>query len=242
MRQGQTEPTSLVQHQNPEFLVQPRWWVERAIVQKILEGRSASGYLAYKDVTSPTNERTMIAACIPPSGIVNSAPLVLCDSGISIRACCCLLANLNSFVYDYVARQKVGGVHLNFFIVEQIPTLPPSRFAEHCPWNKRMTLERWISDRALKLTCTSEDMAPLAKAARLSPPIHPWNPQERAQLLAELDAAFFILYGLDRDDVDYILSTFPCAMRVEDEIFGSRSPRDAILQAFDNLAETSARA
>ena len=28
MRQGQTEPTSLVFHQNPEFTVQPRWWVE----------------------------------------------------------------------------------------------------------------------------------------------------------------------------------------------------------------------
>ena len=33
----------------------------------------------------------------------------------------CLLANLNSFVFDYVTRQKIGGVALNFFIVEQLP-------------------------------------------------------------------------------------------------------------------------
>ncbi len=32
MRQGQTEPTSLVFHQNPEFVVQPRWWVEEKAV------------------------------------------------------------------------------------------------------------------------------------------------------------------------------------------------------------------
>ena len=64
---------------------------------------------------------------------------------------CCLLANLNSFAYDYVARQKVGSVHLNFFIVEQLPTLPPDTYADKCPWAKRETLEHWISERVLKL-------------------------------------------------------------------------------------------
>ena len=33
----------------------------------------------------------------------------------------CLLANLNCFAFDFVARQKIGGVNLNFFIVEQLP-------------------------------------------------------------------------------------------------------------------------
>jgi len=41
-----------------------------------------------------------------------------------------LLANLCSFAFDYVARQKVGGQHLNFFIVEQLPVLPPVRYEE----------------------------------------------------------------------------------------------------------------
>ena len=44
----------------------------------------------------------------------------------SIRRELCLLANLNSLAYDFVARQKVGGLHLNFFIVEQLPTLRPT--------------------------------------------------------------------------------------------------------------------
>ena len=34
VRQGQTERTSLVSHQNPEFVVQPRWWVEEAEVER----------------------------------------------------------------------------------------------------------------------------------------------------------------------------------------------------------------
>ena len=69
MRQGQTEPTSLVFHQNPEFVVQPRWWVEeRAVVDvagQAEPGRASSGF---KDITSPTNQRTMIAAVIPQVG------------------------------------------------------------------------------------------------------------------------------------------------------------------------------
>jgi hypothetical protein len=38
--------------------------------------------------------------------------------------------------------------------------------------------------------------------------LNKWDEAERATLLAELDAAFFHLYGIGRDDVEYILSTF----------------------------------
>ncbi|MHB1156902.1 MAG: hypothetical protein ACYC26_08695 [Phycisphaerales bacterium] len=47
--------------------------------------------------------------------------------------------------------------------------------------------------------------------------LHKWDPTDRIQLMAELDAAYFILYGIDRDDAQYILSTFngihdPCPL------------------------------
>ena len=47
----------------------------------------------------------------------------------------------------------------------------------------------WISDRVLKLTCTAEDMLPLAEAAEFKGGVHNWNEDERAELMAELDAA-----------------------------------------------------
>lgn len=239
MRQGQTDTTSPVAHQNPECVVQPRWWVEDAEVAKVLGDRIRSTYLCYKDVTSPTNQRTMIAAMIPHAAVVNSAPLVLADQNISPRQACCLLGNLNSLALDFVARQKVGGVHLNFFIVEQLPLFGPDRYDDRCPWDKRVTLERWISDRVLKLTCTAEDMWPLAEAAGFDPPVHKWNPTERAELLAELDAAFFLLYGIGRKDVEHILSTFSRMRRKEDEggeLFGADR---SILDAYDQLAQRS---
>ena len=231
VRQGQTEETSLVQHQNPEFVAQPRWWVEGAAIDRALGSSSRSYYLSYKDVTSATNERTMIAAFVPHVAIVNSAPVMLTGNVITPRLECCLLANLNSFCLDYVARQKVGGVQLNFFIVNQLPIFPPDHYAGRCPWDRRTTLERWISDRVLKLTCTANDMEPLAEAAGFDPPVHKWLPDERADLVAELDAAYFRLYGMTRDDVEAILATFS-GMKPE----GAASlQRARILHSFDRF-------
>ncbi|MBI4718997.1 MAG: N-6 DNA methylase [Planctomycetes bacterium] len=236
MRQGQTKATSLVSHQNPEFVVQPRWWVDEAEVDRALRGRGRCAYLCYKDVTSPTNERTMIAAFMPHVAVVNSAPLMLTGDEITPRAGCCLLANLNSFALDFIARQKVGNIHLNFFIVEQLPLFPPDAYSDRCPWHRKLTLERWISDRVLKLSCTAEDMAPLAEAAGFAEGIHKWKPAERAELRAELDAAFFHLYGLKRDDVEYVLSTFTGARRAEEDESGVHTPTDLILARFDEFA------
>lgn len=205
MRQGQTEETPPVMHQNPEFVAMPRFWVDEKVVLERHGGQKREAFLAMKDVTSPTNQRTMIAAFIPWSAVVNSAPLLLTTNGISSRRGCCLLANLNSFAYDFVARQKVGGLHLNFFIVEQLPALPPDRYDEKCPWDRKSTLEKWVSERVLKLTCTADDMRPLAEATGFAEGVHKWNDAERAILRAELDAAYFHLYGLDREEVDYVL-------------------------------------
>lgn len=212
VRQGQKAETSLVEHANPEFAVQPRWWVSEEVVASVASDRKRDWFLAYKDVTSSTNERTMIAAFLPWVGVVNSAPLVLPRADIEPRREACLVANLNALVYDFVARQKVGSVHLNFFIVEQLPTLPPDIYADKCPWARKETLERWISERVLKLSCTAEDMIPLARACDFKGSrgdgVHIWKEPERAHLRAELDAAYFHLYGVSRDDAEYMLSTF----------------------------------
>jgi hypothetical protein len=213
VRQGQKAETSLVQHQNAEFAVLPRWWVADDAVAAVTEGRTRDWLLVYKDITSATNERTMIAAFTPWVAMVNSAPIVFVGENIQARREACLLGNLNSFVFDFVARQKVGSVHLNYFIVEQLPTLPPDRYADKCPWSKKESLETWISERVLKLACTAEDMIPLARACKFEGSegggIHKWREAERMQLRAELDAAFAHLYGVSEDDFAYMLTTFP---------------------------------
>ena len=239
MRQGQTDAASQVEHQNPEFSPEPRWWVNTDCVHKSLSSPLRPAYIAFKDVTSPTNVRTMIAALAPAVAFLNSAPLVVMRDCASHKIQCCFLANLNSLVLDFVARQKTGGLHLNFFIINQFPMFPPDFYAQRCPWNKRQTLEKWISDRVLKLTCTSNDMIPLAEAAGFDPPVHKWEPIERAELMAELDAAFFLLYGIDRDDVEYILSTFSGIVKEQPGLIDGNTTFERILRHYDKLRQSA---
>jgi hypothetical protein len=196
--------------------------------------------LTYKDVTSATNQRTMIAAMVPEAALMNSAPFILVgaeqpEAPITIRRELCLLANLNSLAYDFIARQKVGGLHLNFFIVEQIPTLEPDAYNEKCPWAKSRKLEDWIADRVLKLTCIADDMRPLADAAGFAPGIWKWKEEERARLRAELDAAYCRLYGLSREDVEYILGTFQAIAREDETAEGEGRTRKLVLGAYDEM-------
>ncbi len=158
---------------------------------------------------------------------------------------CCLLGNLNSFAYDFVMRQKISNIHLNFFIVEQVPTLPPDAYEKRCPWDRRTALETWISQRVLKLTCTAEDMLPLADACRFTGGsfqaeyggrLNKWDEAERPELMAELDAAFFHLYGIDRDDVEYILSTFKGIHDQQTLFPGAASIAERIVQKYAEMS------
>jgi hypothetical protein len=243
VRQGQTEKTSYVAYANPEHLATPRFWVNEDDV--IAQGDIvATHFVAYKDVTSPTNQRTMIASLVPFVGLVNSAPLIITTK--SPRLECSLLANLNSHVYDFVVRQKISNLHLNFFIVEQIPTLPPDIYAKPCPWAPKTRLEKWISERVLKLSCTAEDMLPLAEECDFKSGsfkkeydgrLNKWDEAERAELMAELDAAYFLLYGIDRDDAQYILSTFT-GIHDHTTLFpNSLSTAERILALYDDFSK-----
>ena len=177
----------------------------------------------------------MISAFIPRVAVLNSAPFLQFEEKVSDTAKCCLLANLNSYALDFIARQKVGGVHLNFFIVEQMPVFTPDFYDETCPWSKKQTLEKWISERVLKLTCTSNDMIPFANAAGFDPSVHKWKPAERTKLMAELDAAYFLLYGIERDDVEYILSTFSGLQMQKGTILDEANTTSLILKYYDQF-------
>ncbi len=237
MRQGQTDATSLVQHQNPEFTVEPRWWVGSKEVIRTVGKELVAGFSAFKDITSPTNQRTMIAAAIPWAAVTNHLPLLLTEQPPKRNAC--LLANLNALVLDYAARQKIGGVTLNFFIVEQLPVFGPAFYEQPCPWSRRKKLGPWIAERVLKLTCVSNDMKPFAKAAGFKALVHKWDEIERGELQAELDAAFFLLYGIAPKDVEYILSTFAGLNKDQEPAFLSPRAFDRILAHYHRLREAA---
>ncbi len=235
-RPAQPEPATLDQHRNSEWLPDPQFWVLRTQTSF----PTAPYLLGFKDVTAPTNVRSMIAAMIPGSGMGNTLPIVSIDDEEAAKSAL-LLANFNAVPFDYVARQKIQGQHLNWFIVEQLPVVPLDRY-ESIHFGPK-TASEIVREAVLELTYTAHDMAPFARdmghvdtAGDVLPPFA-WDEGRRLHLRAKLDAVFFHLHGVtDRDDVRYVYSTFPIVAREETAAHGTYRSRDLCLAWMNALA------
>ena len=216
----------------------PQFWIPESDVE---EARDYA--LAFKDVTATTNVRTMIAALIPRSGVANTLRLILPRGEETPPATLWALAvgNLNAVIFDFIARQKVQSQHLNWFIVEQLPVVPPD-LADATSFGPKTATEI-VTETALELTYTARDMAPFAKAlghmddAGDPLPPYPWNHDRRRRLRAKLDALFFHLYGVtDRDAIRHIYSTFPIVEHQEQKTYGAYRSRDLALAYLNALS------
>jgi hypothetical protein len=192
-------------YQDPSFNVEPFYWVESRHVESRLAGKwNRKWLLGWRDVTSATNERTMIAAVIPQAATDDSFSLLILPDD-QVGKVGLLLANLNSIPLDYLARQKVGGTHLRLNTVAQLPILPPRHSDREVAF---------INERVLELTYTAEDLQPFAKDLGYDGPPYKWNLDRRARLRAELDAYHAYLYGLTRRELEYVLD--PKSVMAED--------------------------
>ena len=105
-----------------------------------------------------------------------------------------LYANICAFVFDYGVRHKVGGVNLNFFLVNQCPHLSVERLDEMCRWDSSQSVRDWVTRRVLELSYTAWDLKPFAADCGWDGPPFRWDDERRLLLRCELDAAFFHLY------------------------------------------------
>lgn len=226
-----------------------------ATVHQILDTRSPRWLMGWRDITNATNERTVIASVVPRAGCGDTLLLMFPTQPAYLVAC--LLADQNSLVHDFVARQKIGGTHLKYHVKKQLTNLQPEAYIE-----ADLT---YIVPRVLELTYTADDLSGWAQdvaasyAARfpqhpplLADPAHPtpfaYDPTRRAQLRAELDARYARLYGLTREELEYILDpstthgpdyptvTFPGLKNNDIRNHGEYRTRRLVLEAWDRQA------
>ena len=229
-RPAQPVPATIDQHQDPDWLPEPQFWVLKD--EATWHGNSV--VLGLKHVTAATNVRSMIATLLPPYGAGNSLPLLVQEDEHYTEVAAAAVANLNSIPLDYVVRQKVQGQNLNWFILEQLPVVPHDRY-EAVRFGPK-TAGEIVRAAVLELTYTAGDMAPFARemghvdASGDVLPLFEWDDERRLRLRAKLDAVYFHLYGItDRDDVRYIYSTFPIVERAERTQFGAYRSRELCL-------------
>ncbi|TDB73394.1 Eco57I restriction-modification methylase domain-containing protein [Micromonospora sp. KC723] len=181
--------------------------------------------LGWRSITNATNERTLIPAVIPLVAVGNTLPLALPRASSGSPAC--FVAALSSWVVDFVARQSVAGTHVNTFILHQIPVPTPRQLAPH---------EHFIIPRVLELTYTAHDIRGFASDLGDNQAPFRWDEERRAVMRAELDALFFHLFEVLRDDVDYIMETFPIVKRKDEAKYGQYRTKELLLAEYDRMA------
>lgn len=205
----------------------------------LMDERSSRWLMGFRDICRATDERTVIATVLPRVGVGNKIPLLIRGTRNDHKHAACLLGNLGALVFDFAARQKIGGTTLNFFIAKQLPILSPDQYTD--------ADLAFISPRVLELTYTAHDLKPWAEDLGYSGEPFPFEPERRAQLRAELDAYFARLYGLTRDELRYVLDpadvmgsdypseTFRVLKNNEEKEFGEYRTRRLVLAAWDAL-------
>jgi hypothetical protein len=243
-------PVTLAEKQDASVRAEPRYWVaEDGLIPTRRNGREVKvpgvslrieelGWerewlCGWRKVCRATDERTAIPAILPRVAVGITFPLMF--PRVTPALVAALIAAQSSLVFDFVSRQKIGSTDMNLFIWKQLPVPSPAMLDAH---------SGFITPRVLELVYTAYDMAPLARDLGDDGAPYVWGEDRRAQVRAELDAFFFRLYGVERDDVDYIMETFQTesgGLKSNDIAkYGTYRTKDLVLDAYDRMANSDA--
>ena len=226
---------------DPKYVSLPFYWVAEEETSAWFDGVwDREWLLGWRDVTDArASVRTVVACIIPRTAVNHTFPLMM--PAVDPRFVAGLYANMSSIPFDYCARQKVGGLHLTYFTMQQLPALEPRSYAVSTPWAPSVPIRDWLLPRVLELSYTAWKLKAFAEDCGDDGPPFIWDRERRFQLRAEIDAAFFHMYWVSRDDTAYILDTFPVLQRSEEREHGEYRTKRVVLETYDALAAAAAK-
>ena len=153
--------------------------------------------IAIRLVSSSTNQRTFIAALVPPcTGLTHGAPYLLFPKGGPSEEAY-VLGVISSIPLDWVAR-RTAEINITYHVINGLP-IPE---IDEGDFRKAKVIE--ISGR---LAAVDERFAVWAKGVGVRVGSVK-NEDEKDALIAELDALVAHLYGLSRSQVEHVFKTF----------------------------------
>ena len=219
-------------------VIQPQWRIMPNQIPEKNHNRVNRFRIGYGWVASPTNERSLISALLPPNTIAgNSVPTIMYSPEYEWMYIL-WLATANSFTLDFLVRMKVS-LNLTFTLLKSLP-FPRAKEPNE--------LVRLLAPYVLELTCTSEEMVGFWKSMTeigLVPSIGENaevmganKPARRLPLRALVDAIVaHDIFGLRREEVHYIMDTFPIVEEKDRKQFGEFRTKKLILSAFDGMQQ-----
>lgn len=220
---------------SPTKRVIPQWFVPKHKVPRKVGSRVDQYRIAFCDVTAPTNERSLVAAIVPPGVLCgHSAPTFTFEDRYG-WAYLPWLAVANSLTADFLIRKRVT-LHVTLTVLDSLP-MPRLMLGDEL-------LDR-LATLVLRLTCTGPEMTGFWNQMSLygwcEPVVEGFVPDsaltdepERADARAEIDVLVARdLFHLDRSQLEHVISTFPTLERNEIRRHGEFRTRRLIMDRFD---------
>ncbi|HEX4956406.1 MAG TPA: N-6 DNA methylase [Thermoanaerobaculia bacterium] len=217
--------------------IQPQWYIPVDQVPDKARERYVRYRIGFCDVTSPTNERSLVATLIPPGAICGHKVPTIVFLPDCLWAYPFWLSIANSFAMDFLARLKVS-LSMTYTILDSMPF----------PRGARDSIDvGYLVPRVLQLLCTSDEMVPFWQASTeeglVSPRVNEsavpgeLSEEKRLRLLAEIDAYVAReVYGLTKDELQHILAAFPGVRKKDEKRWGTYRTKDTILEIYDAMA------
>lgn len=178
----------------------PQFWIEPDSVPRLNQPRLNCWRVGFCDIAGQTNERSLMAALVPP-GVAcgNKVPTILFAGGSKDRLFV-WAAIANSLPFDWMLRRVITTT-INYFLLQSIPM--PKLVEGGLPWKKL-------------LACATE----LSKLDTAGPSASTMD--RMATLRADIDAEVAMAYGLAVDELALMLEDFPILDRGQPPLPGER--------------------
>lgn len=225
------------QLKDSDFVPAFAYWVPRNIAEHRLGEWAHPWLLGFKDVTGVTSTRLSAFTFVPRMGIGHVFPLLRVQGGAHGHAF--MAAWLNSLVVEWFLRQRMHGLHLTWHLLSQVPVPTRRSVFSACPWDRAMDCARWVAPRVAELVATSRYLAPLGEALTGVARSYGYEEERRFMLRAELDAAMFVLAGLQSSDATFVVESLDKIKTRDLQTYGSYRTSDCVLAILDELHEAA---
>lgn len=216
--------------------IRPQWWIRRDEAPKKNTKRIGRYRIGYGWVSSPTNERSLIAALLPPNSIAGNAVPTIMYPRESDWMYIAWLAVANSVTMDFLVRMKVS-LNLTFTLLR---SLPFPRFTEPT------AVIRSLAPLVLELSCTGPEMVDFWKSMAEKGIVATAPTEEKASGATDMEERLVLrslidamvakhLFGLAREQLEYIFGTFPIVEEKERRAYGEFRSKQLALNCFDRL-------
>jgi hypothetical protein len=192
---------------NPYIVPESRYFIEKDKWEDISKNYKANYSVVWRSLTSTTNRRTTIASILPHSPTIQSIQLLQCND--DYRTLIIILALFNSAIFDYLVKLKLNGIDLTQSIIRQIPVPSRETFREVvCFKGITATIEEHIFIRVKELYRNDVRLKELFEQVTQGVSCYNGSNIENKQIIVELDYLIAIAYGVNKERLIAIMSTF----------------------------------